>query len=79
MPTRVAERLLLEGFFQDVADAAPVPAVAGILREALAERLDRRTGPEFSENGNGSVATDSHPGVGGPTAADSDTSEGDAT
>ena len=78
VPTQVAERLLLEGFFQDVADAAPVPAVAGILREALAERLDRRTGPEFSKNGNGSAATDSRPGGAGPAAADSDTSEGDA-
>jgi Fe-S cluster assembly protein SufD len=41
--TWVAERLLVEGFFQDVAAAAPVPAVAEMLQEALAERLDRRT------------------------------------
>jgi hypothetical protein len=42
----VAERLLLEGFFEDVAAAAPHPAVAETLREALAERLDRRTAGE---------------------------------
>ena len=56
VPTRVAERLLLEGFFQDVADAAPVPAVADLLRNALAERLDRRSGPLFPDTGNGSDA-----------------------
>jgi hypothetical protein len=37
-----AERLLLEGFFEDVAATAPHPAVAETLREALADRLDRR-------------------------------------
>jgi len=42
----LAERLLLEGFFEDVAAAAPHPAVAETLREALAERLDRRTAGE---------------------------------
>ena len=46
IPTGVAERLLLEGFFEDVAAAAPHPAVAEMLREALAERLDRRTAGE---------------------------------
>ena len=42
VPTVAAERLLLEGFFEDVADLAPHPAVAEALREALADRLDRR-------------------------------------
>ena len=46
IPTGVSERLLLEGFFEDVAAAAPHPAVAETLREALAERLDRRTAGE---------------------------------
>ena len=46
IPTGVAERLLLEGFFEDVAAAAPHPAVAETLREALAERLDRRMAGE---------------------------------
>ena len=42
VPTVAAERLLLEGFFEDVADLAPHPAVAETLRDALADRLDRR-------------------------------------
>jgi Fe-S cluster assembly protein SufD len=42
VPTVTAERLLLEGFFEDVAATAPHPAVAETLREALADRLDRR-------------------------------------
>ncbi len=42
VPTVAAERLLLEGFFEDVAATAPHPAVAETLREALADRLDRR-------------------------------------
>ena len=42
VPTAVAERLLLEGFFEDVAAASPHPAVAAMLRDALADRLDRR-------------------------------------
>ena len=42
VPTLAAERLLLEGFFEDVAAAAPHPAVAESLREALTDRLDRR-------------------------------------
>ncbi|MCH2433978.1 MAG: Fe-S cluster assembly protein SufD [Acidimicrobiales bacterium] len=42
VPTPVAERLLVEGFFADVIDAAPVPAVADLLRRALVDRLDRR-------------------------------------
>ena len=46
VPTVVAERLLLEGFFEDVAAAAPHPGVAGILRDALADRLNRRSNME---------------------------------
>ncbi len=42
VPTVAAERLLLEGFFEDVAAKAPHPAVADSLRQALADRLDRR-------------------------------------
>ena len=42
VPTVVAERLLLEGFFEDVVAASPHPAVAEMLRDALADRLDRR-------------------------------------
>ncbi len=43
VPTPVAERLLLEGFFAEVAEVAPVPAVAEILQEAIVAKLDRRT------------------------------------
>ena len=73
VPTRMAERLLLEGFFQDVADAAPVPAVAEILQEALAERLDRRTGSSSSQADSDSTGI-------GAAAADEDaaTAGGDA-
>lgn len=42
VPPLAAERLLLEGFFEDVVMVAPHPAVAAMLREALVERLDRR-------------------------------------
>ena len=65
VPTRVAEQLLLEGFFQDVADAAPVSGVAEILKDALTERLDRRTGFSSSEPGSGSTGTDSATGDAG--------------
>ena len=44
-----AERLLLEGFFEDVADLAPHPAVAETLRDALADRLDRRDAKSRAE------------------------------
>ncbi|HBA94328.1 MAG TPA: hypothetical protein DCZ35_00635 [Acidimicrobiaceae bacterium] len=69
----MAERLLLEGFFQDVVDAAPVPAVAEILQEALAERLDRRTGSSSSQADSDSTGI-------GAAAADEDaaTAGGDA-
>ena len=69
MPTRVAEQLLLEGFFQDVADAAPVPGVAEILKDALIERLDRRTGSSPSEPGSGSTGIDSATGDAGSAVA----------
>jgi hypothetical protein len=65
----MAERLLLEGFFQDVAEAAPVPAVAEILKDALAERLDRRTGSSLSEAGTGSTGIDAATGDAGSATA----------
>ncbi|MCH2422890.1 MAG: SufD family Fe-S cluster assembly protein [Acidimicrobiales bacterium] len=49
VPTVAAERLLLEGFFEDVADLAPHPAVAETLRDALADRLDRRDAKSGAE------------------------------
>ena len=49
VPTVAAERLLLEGVFEDVADLAPHPAVAETLRDALADRLDRRDAKSGAE------------------------------
>ena len=43
VPTPVAERLIVEGFFDEVVAAAPVAALGEALRCSLAERLDRRT------------------------------------
>ena len=43
VPTVVAERLLLEGFFAEVVAAAPHPEVASRLRRGLVAKLDRHT------------------------------------
>ena len=42
VPTTIAERLLVEGFFGEVIDRAPTAAVGEALRSVLVERLDRR-------------------------------------
>ena len=42
VPTTIAERLLVEGFFDDVISRAPSETVGLALRAALVERLDRR-------------------------------------
>ena len=42
VPTAVAERLIVAGFFDEVLDDWPVPAVADAVRARLAERLDRQ-------------------------------------
>ncbi len=52
VPTPVAERLLVEGFFDEVVAAAPLEAVGRLLRSALVERLDRR----FRAAGEGAAA-----------------------
>ncbi|MBC8365456.1 MAG: Fe-S cluster assembly protein SufD [Actinobacteria bacterium] len=41
VPTDVAERLLLEGFFAEVVEAAPVPAVGNRLHSGLRAKLDQ--------------------------------------
>lgn len=41
VPTVVAERLLLEGFFDEVLEAAPLPALADRLAAGLRTKLDR--------------------------------------
>jgi len=43
VPTPVAERLLLEGFFEEAVEAAPTDSVADLLREAIVAKLDRRS------------------------------------
>lgn len=42
VPTDVAERLIVLGFFDDVLDRVPVPGLRGPLRDAVAAKLDRR-------------------------------------
>ena len=41
VPPEVAERLLVAGFFDEVLDQLPVPAVVAALRAGVAERLER--------------------------------------
>jgi Fe-S cluster assembly protein SufD len=41
IPTDVAERLIVLGFLDDVLDKLPVPALAPVLRHAVASKLDR--------------------------------------
>ena len=39
VPTDEAERLIVRGFFADIAGQVPVPGAAGVVRDLLAERL----------------------------------------
>ncbi|MEE2767783.1 MAG: Fe-S cluster assembly protein SufD [Actinomycetota bacterium] len=48
VPTPIAERLIVEGFFNEVVAAAPMPQLGEILRLSLAERLDRRVDHEVA-------------------------------
>lgn len=43
IPTFVAERLMVEGFFREVIARLPVPELAGHLEAAIASKLDART------------------------------------
>jgi Fe-S cluster assembly protein SufD len=43
VPTDVAERLVVAGFFQEVLEAFPVPGVIGLVNDAIEQRLDRRS------------------------------------
>jgi Fe-S cluster assembly scaffold protein SufB len=40
----VAERLVVAGFFAEVLEALPVPAVVPLVRAAIEERLGREVG-----------------------------------
>jgi Fe-S cluster assembly protein SufD len=44
VPTDVAERLVVAGFFAEVLEALPVPAVVPLVRAAIEERLGREVG-----------------------------------
>jgi Fe-S cluster assembly protein SufD len=41
VPTRVAERLIVAGFFEEVVGSLPIPAAAGPLRAAIEGKLER--------------------------------------
>jgi hypothetical protein len=41
VPTDVAERLIVFGFFDDVVSAMPVPGVREPLRQAVARKLEK--------------------------------------
>ena len=43
MPTPVAERLILEGFFDEIVSSFPINEVSELLTEAIIGKLDRRT------------------------------------
>ena len=44
VPSDVAERLIVIGFFEDVLQRLPVPGAAPALRDEIAAKLDRRRG-----------------------------------
>lgn len=44
VPTEVAERLVVAGFFAEVLEALPAPAVVPLVRAAIEERLGREVG-----------------------------------
>lgn len=48
VPTAIAERLIVAGFFAEVLDELPVPAVAELLRAKIDERLDRAGDEELA-------------------------------
>jgi Fe-S cluster assembly protein SufD len=43
VPTDVAERLIVAGFFQEVLEAFPVPGIIHLVNDAIEQRLDRRS------------------------------------
>lgn len=49
VPTPVAERLIVAGFFAEVLELLPVPAAVPLLVQRLNDRLDRRTEAEFAD------------------------------
>ena len=49
VPTLAAERLLLEGFFEEVVALAPLPSIARVLRSGLSEKLERHDAGTWRE------------------------------
>jgi Fe-S cluster assembly protein SufD len=45
VPTEIAERLVVAGFFDEVLESLPVPALAGPVRERIGRLLDRQVAP----------------------------------
>ena len=41
VPTQVAERLIVLGFFDEVIERTPVPALRPLLRQSVSEKLDK--------------------------------------
>jgi Fe-S cluster assembly protein SufD len=55
VPTGVAERLIVAGFFAEVLDALPVPALVPALEAKIDERLDRRDFAGADDAGDGNA------------------------
>ncbi len=60
VPTEIADRLVVAGFFDEVLDALPVPAVGPPVRARIGELLDRLVGSA------GAAVADAEQGVGAP-------------
>jgi Fe-S cluster assembly protein SufD len=45
VPTEIAERLVVAGFFDEVLESLPVPSLSGPVRERIDHLLDRQVGP----------------------------------
>ncbi len=50
VPTAVAERLIVGGFFAEVLDRLPVPAAVPLITSRINDRLDRRLASEFGSD-----------------------------
>jgi Fe-S cluster assembly protein SufD len=42
VPPQVAERLIVMGFFDEVLERLPVPGIVALLRQEIADKLERR-------------------------------------
>jgi Fe-S cluster assembly protein SufD len=53
VPTEVAERLIVSGFFDEVLDQLVVPELVELVQRYIDERLDRRDGQRHGDGGSG--------------------------